>query len=69
MKKSMVKPLTLIRKNEIAKRAETADAKREAKIEAERNAQNLEIIITGEYPDGKEMDPEKARALWEEMSG
>ena len=53
--KTDIKPLSFIGKSEIAKRADTAEARAEAKKEAEANEANTFRIVfgtSGEYPDG-----------------
>ena len=66
------KPCTYLRKSEVAKRAETAEARAEAKKQAEAEADTIRIVFgtEGEYPDGtkwsRDATPEE-QAEYEEM--
>ena len=52
--KTDIKPLAFIEKSDIAKRAEGAEARAEAKKEAEATAETVRIVFgtSGTYPDG-----------------
>ncbi len=66
------KPFFYLNKSEVVKRAETAEARAEAKKQAEAEADTVRIVFTteGEYPDGtkwsRDATPEE-QAEYEEM--
>lgn len=49
-----IKPVSFLKKSEIAKRAETAEARAEAKKEADEKASVIRIVfgVSGQFPDG-----------------
>lgn len=65
-KRADTKPLSFIGKSEIAQKAETAEARAEAKREAEEKTQVFKLVFgtSGEYPDGtkweRDATPEEA---------
>lgn len=64
--KTDIKPLSFLKESEIAQRAETAEARAEAKKEADEDANVIRIVwgTSGEYPDGtkweRDATPEEA---------
>lgn len=53
-KRADIKPVSFIGKSEIAQRADTLEARAEAKKEAEAQAETIKIVwaTSGQYPDG-----------------
>ena len=53
-KRADIKPVSFIGKSEIAQRADTLEARAEAKKEAEAQVETIKIVwaTSGQYPDG-----------------
>lgn len=72
MKDRDTMPCSYLRKSKIAQRAETAEARAEAKKEAEAGADTIRIVFgtEGTYPDGTKWErdaTEEERAEYEQM--
>lgn len=52
--KTDIKPLSILKKSEIAQKADTVEARAEAKREAEAKADTIRLVFAteGTYPDG-----------------
>jgi len=67
------KPFFYLNKSEVVKRAETAEARAEAKKQAEAEADTLRIVfsVEGEYPDGTKWSrdaTQEEKSLFEQLS-